>query len=254
MGAGHSGGLYVDSNSRVHTMSATSKLVAGIGFVLVVATTPRETMWPVAVYALALVGAFTLARLGPRRVLPRMMVILPFVTFSLFLPFIAGGDRTDVLGIGLSVSGLWSTWSILTKALIGVSISILLASTTTVPDLLRGLTRLRVPTAFTAIAGFMFRYLDLIVDELHRMRTAMTARAYDPRWLWQARPIAMSAGSLFVRTYERGERIHSAMVARGFTGQMPDLGEPTGRRSDWALTALFLGVAALTATYVQVIT
>lgn len=243
MGAGHTSGLYVDGRSRVHRMSPESKLVGGIGFVLVVATTPREVMWPVAVYALALMVVFVVAGLRPARVIPRMAVILPFAAFAVFLPFIAGGEHTNVLGISVSVSGLWSTWNIFTKALIGVSISILLASTTRVPDLLSGLSRLRVPRAFTAIAGFMFRYLDLVTEELGRMRTAMVARAYDPRWLWQARPIATSAGALFVRTYERGERVHAAMVSRGFTGEMPELRARQGQRSDWALTAGFVGVA-----------
>ena len=83
---------------------------------------------------------------------------------------------------------------------------------------MKGLARLRVPPVFVSIMSFMVRYMELMADSLARMRTAMTARGYDPRWLWQAKPIASSAGALFVRSYERGERIHAAMVARGIRG------------------------------------
>ena len=80
--------------------------------------------------------------------------------------------------------------------------------------------RLRVPHLVVAIVAFFLRYLDVVADDLRRMRRAMTARGHDPRWLWQVGPIASSVGALFVRSYERGERIHLAMLARGFDGRV----------------------------------
>jgi len=96
----------------------------------------------------------------------------------------------------------------------------------------------------TAIAGFMIRYLELIADELGRMRVAMTARGYDPRWIWQAKPIAASAGAMFIRSYERGERVYDAMLSRGYQGSMPDLGHKRASHSDWrtAITLPLLGI------------
>jgi cobalt/nickel transport system permease protein len=124
----------------------------------------------------------------------------------------------------------------------------LLTATTEVADIIRGLRVLRVPVLFISIATFMIRYLELITEEMGRMRMAMTARGYDPRWITQARPIATSAGALFIRTYERGERIHLAMLARGFTGEMPTLERPTVARSQWltvlATMAIFATIAA----------
>ena len=79
----------------------------------------------------------------------------------------------------------------------------------------------------------MIRYLDLLVGQLGRMRTAMVARAHDPRWLWQAKPIASSAGALFVRSYERGERVHQAMLARGYTGVMPEIDSRPHSGTQW---------------------
>ena len=104
---------------------------------------------------------------------------------------------------------------------LGVTASVILASTTSVSALLVGLERLRVPRSLVAICGFMIRYADVISGEMHRMKVARQSRGYDPRWFWQNRALAASAGSLFIRSYERGERVYLAMASRGFTGHMP---------------------------------
>jgi cobalt/nickel transport system permease protein len=126
-------------------------------------------------------------------------------------------------------------------------VSILLAATTEVPRLLTGMGRLRVPATLTAIASFMVRYLELLAGELRRMRIAMASRGYDPRWLWQARPVATSAGALFIRSYERGERVHAAMLARGYTGTMPEIDERRATTREWLAGALVPVVAWLAA-------
>ena len=120
-----------------------------------------------------------------------------------------------MLGVGVSLEGAWAAWNIGAKALLGATVSILLTATTGIPELLKGLTRLRVPAIFVCLISFMVRYLELIIGDLGRMRSGMAARCYRPRWLWQAKPLAAAAGSLFIRSYERGERIHAAMLARG---------------------------------------
>ncbi len=249
MGAGHAHALYVHEHSPLHRMAPEAKLVAAFGLVVAVAVTPREAVWAFAVYAAVLAALLRLGRFRAGFVAARMLAVLPFVLFAFVIPFVAGGDKVDVLGVAVSRDGLWSMWNILAKATLGITTSILLAGTTDVPDMLRGMSRLRVPATLTAIAGFMVRYLAVIADELRRMRVAMTARGYDPRWLWQARPIATSAGALFIRSYERGERVHQAMLARGFTGAMPDLDQQRAGSREWAAAAgLVMLTAAVAAT------
>ncbi len=111
----------------------------------------------------------------------------------------------------------------------------ILVATTEVPHLLRGLDRLHIPRPITAISAFMIRYLDVISAELGRMRTAMAARGYDPRWIGQVRALGTAGGALFIRSYERGERVYQAMLARGFDGRMPDVGVTRARSADWAM-------------------
>ena len=118
-------------------------------------------------------------------------------------------------------AGLWAAFGIVVKGSLGVLATVVLASTTSIPDILSGLERLRVPPVLVAITAFMIRYGDVVTDDLRRMRIARESRADDPRWIWQARAVASTAGTLFVRSYERGERVHQAMLARGYVGSMP---------------------------------
>ncbi|MEN8113766.1 MAG: cobalt ECF transporter T component CbiQ [Actinomycetota bacterium] len=254
MGTGHAHALYVHGHSRIHRLAPETKVAAAFTFVVAVAITPREAAWAFAVYAISLVAVLKVSDVPPRFVVARLPAILPFVAFAFLIPFIASGERIDVAGVALSKEGLWATWNIVAKATLGATTSIILVATTEVPDILRGMGVLRVPRAFVSIAAFMMRYLELVVDELKRMRMAMEARGYDPRWLWQVKPIAASAGALFVRSYERGERVHAAMASRGFTGTMPVLTERQTPSGDWLVAsalpalAVVVAVAALVAT------
>ena len=125
--------------------------------------------------------------------------------------------------------------------------TILLASTTSVSELLCGLDRLHVPRAFTAIAGFMVRYGEVITGEARRMRIARQSRGYDPRWLWQGRAVASSAGTLFIRAFERGERIHVAMLSRGFNGELPAATRDDAGTRQWAIVSILPALAAAAA-------
>ncbi|MGF1597036.1 MAG: cobalt ECF transporter T component CbiQ [Acidimicrobiales bacterium] len=238
------GHLHVPGTSPVHRLAPAAKLVGLLVFVVTVAITPRRAVAAFAVDAAIVAAVVVVARLPVMVIARRLVVVVPFLGAAVLVPFVAEGNDVVVAGVTVSSEGLWATWNITAKALLGASASIVMAATTPLPDVLQGLTQLRVPAVLVAIAAFMFRYLDVISDQLQRMRTAMVARGHDPRWLWQVRPIASSAGTLFVRSYERGERVHQAMAARGFTGTMPELHpSPTGR-VDW-LRATSPGVVAL---------
>lgn len=254
MGAGHAHALHHHGHSVVHRLSPEVKVAATFLFVLGVALTPPQAPWAFAIDLVVLALVVRLSELPIRFVLRRLLVVLPFVLFAFLLPFIAGGEQVEVLGLSVSAEGLEGMLTILAKAGLGASASIVLAGTTTQAQILHGLERLRVPTVLTTIASFMLRYIDVLADEVGRMRTAMTARGYDPRWLWQAKPIASAAGALFIRSYERGERVHIAMVSRGFSGAMPDLRGHRAHAREWLLAAPVPAVALAAAVTSLVVT
>jgi len=150
----------------------------------------------------------------------RMVVEVPFVVFAALMPFVATGPRVEVLGLSLSEAGLLGAWGLLVKGTLGVLASLTLAATTEPADVLRGLERLRMPTLIVSIMGFMIRYLDVVTGELGRMMTAMRSRGCDPRSPRHWPALARALGALFVRSYERGERVHLAMLSRGHDGTL----------------------------------
>jgi cobalt/nickel transport system permease protein len=247
VGAGHAHALYIHEHSPLHRVAPEAKVAATVGMVISIAVTPREDVWAFGVYAFLTGVLAVVARVPARFLAIRLLGVAPFVLFALLIPFIGTGETTVVWGVTLSVDGLWATWNIVAKAVLGASVTIILTATTEVPRIIEGLGTLRVPALFISITMFMVRYLELLAGELGRMRMAMTARGYDPRWLAQARPIAGSAGALFVRSYERGERVHSAMLSRGFAGTMPVINHPAATTSNWLGVGLVVAVFASTA-------
>ncbi|MEU4263322.1 cobalt ECF transporter T component CbiQ [Streptomyces sp. NPDC025273] len=244
MGAGHAHKLYRHGHSPVHDLPPHCKLVAVLCFVVVVVSTPREALWAFALYAVLLAAVAATARIPAGFLLKRLVIEVPFVAFALLMPFVVPGEQTELLGISVSVPGLWGAWNVLAKGTLGVAASIVLASTTELRSLLLGLQRLGLPPLLVQIASFMIRYGDVITDELRRMSIARRSRGFEARGVRHWGVLAKTMGALFIRSYERGERVHLAMVSRGYTGRMPVIDEVTASRTQWA-SASVLPVLAL---------
>ena len=253
MAGGHVHALYRHGDSPLHRLRPEVKLAATLLFVVAVVATPREAFWAFGAHAALVVALAGLGRLPAGFVGRRLLVEIPFLLFAVFLPFVGGGDRVHVAFLSLSQEGLWAAWNILAKATLGASASIVLAATTQVPEILAGLSRLRAPKAIVAIMGFMVRYLDVVIGELNRMRVALRSRGYAPRRIGEAGALAATAGTLFIRSYERGERVYLAMLARGYSGVMPNTEDrPTDLRH-WAAAAGLVAAAAAITTLAWVL-
>ncbi|NBE94588.1 cobalt ECF transporter T component CbiQ [Nonomuraea sp. KC401] len=244
MGAGHRHQLYLPGGSVVHRLPPQCKLLAVLAFALVVVATPRERFWCFGAYAALLGGVALAARVPVGHMARRMVIEVPFVLFALLIPVIGLGERITVMGLSLSVPGLWAAWNILAKATLGVAASALLASTTEPREVLIGAQRLRLPSLLVQIAMFMLRYLDVIMDEMRRMRVARESRGFEARNFRQIPVVARSAGALFIRSYERGERVHLAMLSRGYSGRIPMINDISASVGQWGM-ALALPAAAL---------
>jgi cobalt/nickel transport system permease protein len=251
----HTHALYVHGHTRIHRLAPQCKLAAQVAFVFAVVLTPREAFWAFGLYAAMLGALVAAARLPFSFVVKRLVFEVPFLLFAVLLPFIGQGERVDVFGVSVSREGLWGAWNIAAKATLGLGASIVVAATTTMPEFLRGFERLHMPRAFTSTLSFMIRYFDVIADDMRRMKVARQSRGYDPRWIWQARAVATSAGALFIRSYERGERVHLAMLSRGYSGSLPSVDEEPAGAGAWAralavpiAAAVICGLAMVSAT------
>ncbi|HYQ67900.1 energy-coupling factor transporter transmembrane component T [Actinophytocola sp.] len=240
MSAGHAHLLHHPADSPVHRLPAQVKIVAALLTVLCVVATPRTEFWAFGVYLVMVVAVGRIARVPAGHFARRAFIEIPFVLVAILMPLLGGA------------AGALAGWNILAKGTLGVLTSLTLAATTTPRDLIVGLQRLRTPAALTTIATLMLRYLDVIAGEARRMRLARISRGHDPRFLWQVGATARGIGALFIRSYERGERVHLAMLSRGWTGAMPDRGT-AARPATWLAgltpvlaTAAVLGTAVLT--------
>jgi cobalt/nickel transport system permease protein len=92
----------------------------------------------------------------------------------------------------------------------------------------------------------MYRYIFIIADEALRLHRAREARSASPKGAthgsitWETRVLGGMIGSLFLRSYERSERIHAAMLSRGFDGAIRTMSSRELGPGDFLVIAAFL--------------
>jgi cobalt/nickel transport system permease protein len=235
-GAAHGGNEeLLGLDTPLHRLPPQTKVAALGLFAIAVALTPTHAVWAFGLHLVLVLAAATVAQIPPGDLLRRLVIEVPFVFFVVVLPFVATGERVHVAGIPLAVDGLWLAFGIVAKASLVLLGTAVLAACTPPASILAGAERLHAPRVMTAIAGFAIRYVEVILAELQRMRTARIARGDDPRFIWQARATIRSVGTLLVRCFERGERVQLAMVSRGWDGGIPaGLLTAPAKPAEWA--------------------
>ncbi|MEN9692628.1 MAG: cobalt transporter component CbiQ [Actinomycetota bacterium] len=236
--------LFIHRHTYIHDLPPHLKLVAAFSFLLIAVLTPASNYPSFAGYFAIVFALIIAAKLPIGTALKRMVVEIPFVIFAVLMPFLGKGPFIEIAGLTVSEPGLNAGISVLLKSTLGVLISILISSTTNVRDILHGLAHLKVPALLINIATFMLRYSAVITDELHRMKTARESRGFIAKGPRDWKIVAQVAGALFIRSYERGERVHLAMLSRGFNGQMPQVSHSSAKASHW-LQVSVLPIAAL---------
>jgi cobalt/nickel transport system permease protein len=253
---------YRQGASLIHYLDPRLKLLATLAFVLVVTTTPPGNWIAFALLAALTIGAVLAAKIPLVEGLKHSTAALPFARMvAISLPFTQAGDvlwswqpfgaaQGELSGFTLTITdvGLVLFATVVVKAWLSVMVSGLMVATTPFPDLLKAMRSLHVPAVLTTTISFMYRYLFVLVDEAMRLQTARAARSVGAGrtiW-WRARVLGRMIGSLFIRSYERSERIHAAMLARGFAGEIRTLTRLTWQARDtWAGLAWVAVLAAI---------
>ena len=245
--------LYRAGASFWHGLDARIKLTITLAYVLTVSLMPVGA-WPAYVLLSAFVLSVVVAsELGVWVVLRRALLALPFVLAALPLLVTTPGRVILSIFVGrwslpFTLAGLERFLSIACKSWLSVQMAVLLTATTPLPDLLVALRALHLPGLLVATVGLMWRYLFVLVDEAMRMLRAREARSAGGEGrsggslMWRARVTGSMAGSLFLRGYERSERIYNAMLARGYDGTIRSLpAKPISVRQRW-VAALAIGM------------
>jgi len=215
-----------DLKSPVHSLDARAKILAFFILIIVSVSTSPDRFIAFAGYILILLVSMVLSRVPASLYLKRILTVLPFVLLvGISLPFIGDGVSQGSISLGIgslgvSRTGLLLFWNVMIKATITIMALSVLSLTTAFSDLTAAIEYFRVPRIFTMLAGFTYRYIFVLVDEFGRMKRARDSRLYGGKWLWHAKVIGQMIGTIFLRSYERAERVYVAMVSRGFDGTM----------------------------------
>jgi cobalt/nickel transport system permease protein len=245
-------GQYQRGSSQVHRRDPRAKLVAALLFIVAATLLPPGAWLSFALlFAIALVVARA-SGLGLGYAVRRSFVALPFALAAITLPFTLPGQTLAQLGpLTVSEPGVVRFASIVAKSWVSVQMAILLAATTPFPDLVWALRSLRVPQTLVSIIGFMYRYLFVLSDEALRLRRARASRAATGGGKgggglrWRMAVAGGVVGNLGLRAFERSERVHAAMAARGFAGEIKTLSPPVMADADWNMLVGWVTLLAM---------
>lgn len=217
-----------------------------IAFILSVSLLPVGSFAALGIAWMLLVMVSFASRIGPVTMVKGSFVALPFIVAAFPLLFTKDGDPIGTVDFGLfsltlSGEGLRLVLTIMLKSWVSVQAAALLIFTTQFHDLLEGLARLRLPKLMVSIISLMYRYLAVLIGEAQRMMRARASRQATPPGgkrppvRWQARVVGNMVGALFIRSYERSERVYLAMQSRGYTGQVRHIHERPFPAPQWAI-------------------
>ena len=247
---------YVDGTSPVHALDARVKLVLAAAFIICASLLPVGS-WLALLGLTALIWvAIATSAIGLGTILRRSLVALPFLAVVVTIIFSVPGKPIFSVPLGFITltatdEGLLRFITIVWKSWLSVQAALLLTATTHFLEILRGLQALRLPKIMVAILSFMYRYLFILVDEAQRLLRARECRSAAGNGksggsvLWRAKVTGQLVGTLFLRAFERSERIYVAMLSRGYTGELRTLAAPPLSAQDQRVGLLGIGALVL---------
>jgi cobalt/nickel transport system permease protein len=243
---------YHAGESFIHHLDPRVKVLATVGFIVSNVLLPDAAWLAFLLSWVFIIVASMLARLGFGYIFKRSFIAMPFTLAAITAIFSVPGNELTTWHIGtmslvVTDAGLLRFASIMLRSWLSVQGAILLVATTRFPDLIHALEHLHFPRLIVTIIAFLYRYLFVLTDEvlrLTRARQARSAAATGHRSggnaIWRARITGNMVGQLFLRSYERSDRIYNAMLSRGYTGQIRTLSPHVMKRRDWLFAAVAL--------------
>jgi cobalt/nickel transport system permease protein len=232
-----------------------------VGFIISNALLPDGRWLAFAVCWLFLLIANDLSKLGLGFTLKRSFVALPFAIVAVSAIFSPQGEPLAEWDLGFITLvptnlGVIRFFSILVRSWLSVQMAILLVATTQFTDLTHAFEHLRVPRVLTTIVAFLYRYLFVLTDEVYRLLRARESRSaglpglkHGGKLTWRAKVAGSMVGQLFLRSYERSDRIYNAMLSRGYIGHIRTINPHVMNKSDWII--LIFGVISL--LFIQIV-
>lgn len=233
--------------SLLHGWDVRCKIVTILLYAFLIAGLRHLTP---ALAAIVLSGLVLLtAKSSLLKVLMRLLAIVGFISmFLMIMPFsapIREGDTVLIFGgldrLGFNLRGLHLAMIIAAKAIAITMLMEPLIATAPLPVTLYGLSRLGAPDMVAQMILLSYRYLQVFRSEARRMAAGMQVRGFRKRTNFTTlRAVANFLGMLFVRSFERTERVFDAMRARGYQGRFPEMIELHLQTRDIVLAVIWL--------------
>jgi cobalt/nickel transport system permease protein len=247
---------YQAAESPVHRLSPNVKVVLTILFILSNALLPDGAWLGFGISWAIILLLNLIAQLGLGYTFKRSFIALPFALAAITAIFALPGKTLAEFNflfwhLVATDVGLLRFLSIVVRSWLSVQVAIFLVTTTQFPDLIHALEHLRLPRLLVTVIAFLYRYIFVLSDEVLRLLRARQSRsAVLPAQQgggtvgWRARVAGNMVGQLFLRSYERSDRIYNAMLARGYQGHLRTLNRHAMKINDWLIlvivTALLL--------------
>ncbi|MBP2667987.1 MAG: cobalt transporter, inner rane subunit CbiQ [Deltaproteobacteria bacterium] len=204
--------------TALHRLDARAKVLVTIVFILSVVSFDRYALAPLVPFFLYPAVVLARGSLPAGYFARKVALVLPFaLAVGMLNPLF---DREVAVRLGpFGIPGGWvSCASIVVRAVLTVSAALLLVGVTGFPEICRAMERLGVPQAFTVQLLFLYRYIFVLTEEGARSSRARELRSFGGKGLGIA-SYGSLVGHLLLRTWMRADRIHMAMLSRGFTGE-----------------------------------
>jgi cobalt/nickel transport system permease protein len=248
---------FANGDSYLHRLDARVKIIIVFAGIIAMVAVPYSTMvFTVgAIFFIFFIVLWALSRLSPWSYLKRILVIISLwgivILFQIFLknPYYSEYHTLVSLPFGISIyaESVQFAFILFTKFIITVSFVILLSSTTRVQDLLTGGQRLGLPSDFALALGMMIRYMFVFGYMYRKISQTLESKAFDAfdrnlPYRYRMRQIGYTVGTMFIRSYEQGERVYTSMLCRGYGKQSHlFIKKKSLNRTEWTFLTVCIG-------------
>jgi cobalt/nickel transport system permease protein len=235
--------LLAERDTAIHRLDGRAKVLVTFAFIVSVVSFNKYELSALLPFFIFPVIMVSQGNIPAAYISKKVALVVPFaLVIGMFNPLL---DQITLVRLGsLDISGGWiSCFSIIVRAILTVSASIILVCVTGFPAICQALEQLGAPRVFAVQLLFLYRYIFVLMDEGGRLSRARELRSFGGKGRGMG-SYGSLIGNLLLRTWERAERIHMAMLARGFTGQFHTRHvSQFGKREFWFLlgwTLLFV--------------
>ena len=218
-------------DSHIHRLDARVKIICAFSLIIAMVTVPysRIVFLVGGIFFIFISLIWAMSHLPPAIFVKRLTMILPFGLFIIIFQIFFTNPYYTVFhsiaslpfGIHIYAESIEFAAILFVKFIVSVSSVIILSSTTKLQDMLEGAGRMGLPAEFALILGMMIRYLFVFGYIFRKVNESLATRCFDPfnsglSYRYRMKQVGYTIGTIFIRSYEQGERVYTSMLCRGY--------------------------------------